>query len=206
MTTVGSSERELILQLKLGDSGAYLQLYDKYHSSLYSFIIRFVKIPQLAEDVLQEVFLKIWEIRERINPELSFNAYIYKISRNEVFKLLKKISKDEELRTDIAYKLINSVDSADLKFQWQQYEIALNKAIYSLSPQRQKVFILCRQENKSYEEVAAELNISKNTVKEHMVLAVKSIKEYMWNHAEMQFVLAFIIFKHTNSTLVDTIL
>ncbi len=201
-----SDEKELINRLKVGDTDAYTQLYDKYHPALYAYVLKFVKIPEVAEDILQEVFIKLWEIRKRINSDLSFNAYLYRITRNCVFKLLKKISKDEDMRVDIAYKLINSVNTADLKLQWQQYEAILNSAISSLPPQRQKVFKLCRQEDKSYEEVAAVLHISRNTVKEHMVYAVRSLKDYMWTHADMRFVLLYILFTNTGSQTVRTLL
>lgn len=185
-------EIELLHRLKAGDTGAYLHIYNKYHPALYVYVLRFVKVPELAEDVLQEVFLKIWEIRERIDPTLSFSAYLYRISRNSVFKLIKKMATDEDLRVQVQYQISKTVEEADLKLQWQQYEQILNAAIGQLPPQRQKIFKLCRQEGKKYEEVAEELNISRNTVKEHMVLAVKFIKDYVYRHAGIELVLLLI--------------
>jgi len=165
--------------LQKGDSDAFRELYNQYHQPLYHYVLRFVKSPALAEDVLQDVFLKIWEIRSRIDPELSFKAYLYRISRNSVFKLLKKIAVDENLRTQVLKQFSQSVADADLKVLWQQYEALLQAAINRLPPQRQKVFKLCREEGKSYEQVAEELGISRNTVKEHMVLAMKLIREHI---------------------------
>jgi len=165
--------------LQKGDSNAFQELYDQYHQPLYHYVLRFVKSPALAEDVLQDVFLKIWEIRSRIDPELSFKAYLYRISRNSVFKLLKKIAIDENLRVQVLKQFSQSVADADLKVLWQQYEELLHAAINRLPPQRQKVFRLCREEGKTYEEVADELGISRNTVKEHMVLAMKLIREHI---------------------------
>jgi RNA polymerase sigma-70 factor (family 1) len=171
-------EHNVLLRLQGGDSDAFLELYNHYHSPLYHYVLRFVKSPAIAEDILQDVFLKIWEIRTRINPDLSFKAYLYRICRNSVFKLLKKIAIDENLRLQVMEQLAQSVSDADLKIRWQQYEQILQAAIGRLSPQRQKVFKLCREEGKTYDEVAAELGISRNTVKEHMVLAMKTIKEH----------------------------
>lgn len=191
-------ETALLWRLKKGDTDAFIQLYDHYHHPLYIFILRFVKVPEYAEDVLQDVFLKIWEIRERIDPELSFNAYLYKISRNKVFKLLKKIVTDETLQTQLMLQMETYTEAPHLKLQWKQYNDLLNKAVAQLPPQRQRVFKLCREQGKSYDEAAAELGISKNTIKEHMVSAMKSIKEYIFLHGDLSLMLIFFIAKKNN--------
>jgi RNA polymerase sigma-70 factor (ECF subfamily) len=165
--------------LQKGDNDAFLEVYNQYHQPLYHYVLRFVKSPAIAEDVLQDVFLKIWEIKSRIDPELSFKAYLYRICRNSVFKLLKKMAVDENLRVQVMKQFSQSVADADLKILWQQYEEILQAAIDRLPPQRQKVFKLCREEGKTYEQVAEELGISRNTVKEHMVLAMKLIREHI---------------------------
>ncbi|GAB2816406.1 RNA polymerase sigma factor [Ferruginibacter profundus] len=191
MEPVAYDETALLKRLKEGDTTAFIQLYDHYHHPLYIFILRFVKVPEYAEDVLQDVFLKIWEIRERINPDLSFNAYLYKICRNKVFKLLKKIVTDNAMQTQLMNQLETATEAPHLKLQWKQYNDLLHKAVNQLPPQRQKVFKLCREQGKSYDEVAEELGISRNTIKEHMVAAMKSIKEYIFQHGELSLLLLF---------------
>lgn len=181
---MGNEEAVLLQRLQQGDTGAYIALYDQYYPSLYTYILHFINIPELAEDALQEVFIKIWEIRERINPELSFSGYLYRITRNHVFKLLKKISADAALRLQVMQELQQQTEDADTALLWKQYESLLHQAIAQLPPQRQKVFRLCREESKSYEEVAVELGISRNTVKEHMVLAMKSIKFFFYTNTD----------------------
>ncbi|MET3876883.1 RNA polymerase sigma-70 factor [Chitinophaga sp. OAE865] len=181
---MGNEEAVLLQRLQQGDTEAYIALYDQYYPSLYTYILHFINIPELAEDALQEVFIKIWEIRERINPELSFSGYLYRITRNHVFKLLKKISADAALRLQVMQELQHQTEDADTRLLWKQYESLLHQAIAQLPPQRQKVFRLCREESKSYEEVAVELGISRNTVKEHMVLAMKSIKFFFYTNTD----------------------
>jgi RNA polymerase sigma-70 factor (family 1) len=197
-------EQSVIQRLQKGDSDAFLELYNHYHSALYHYVLRFVKSPAIAEDVLQDVFLKIWEIRDRIDPELSFKAYLYRICRNSVFKLLKKISVDEALRLQVMQHFTQSVADADLKILWQQYEEILHAAINNLSPQRRKVFRLCREEGKSYEQVANELGISRNTVKEHMVLAMKQIREHFEQYGDTPagFMLLLILTSSISTTFI----
>lgn len=195
------NEHRLLQELQQGHSQAFLELYNIYHPALYHYVLRFVKSPAIAEDILQDVFLKIWEIRERINPDLSFKAYLYRISRNSVFKLMKKIAVDENLRLQVMQQFRQTVSDADLKVSWQQYETILQAAIANLSPQRQKVFLLCREEGKTYEQVAAELNLSRHTVKEHMGLAMKSIKEYFEQYGNTPLSFTLLLFLSTDVSL-----
>jgi RNA polymerase sigma-70 factor (family 1) len=180
-------EIELLEQLQKGDTEAYLALYQRYHVLVYHWALKLVKIPQLAEDLVQDVFLKVWQIRERLNPQQSFPAFIYRIARNKAFNLLKKISSDDDLRLRVMSELSTTAESAENKLVWQQYEQLLKNAIEQLPQQRQKVFNLCRQQGKTYDEAAAELGISRNTVKEHMVMAVKNIKEYFYKYGDIAF-------------------
>lgn len=180
-------EAALIEAVKQGDTDAFIHLYNRYHAGLYTYIVRFIKVPELAEDVLQEVFIKLWTVRERVKPELSLQAYLYRISRNKVFKLLKKISSDQELKLKVITELDLSLNDTDNKARWNQYQQMLQSAINALPPQRQKVFRLCREQGKTYKEVAIQLNISSNTVKEHMILATKSVWEYFSRNGEIFF-------------------
>ncbi|MGF2410725.1 RNA polymerase sigma factor [Ferruginibacter sp.] len=189
-------EIELLKQLQKGDTKAYLALYQRYHVLVYHWALKLVKIPQLAEDLVQDVFLKVWQIRERLNPQQSFPAFIYRIARNKAFNLLKKISSDDDLRSRVMTELSATAESAENKLVWQQYEQLLKSAIDQLPQQRQKVFKLCRQDGKTYDEAAAELGISRNTVKEHMVMAVKNIKEYFYKYGDIAFLFILLFSCH----------
>ncbi len=156
---------------------------------MYSWLIRFVKLPDLVEDIIQDTFLKIWEIRHRLNPAQSFPAYLYRISRNIAFKLLKKISLDETLRKQVLIRFEMEPDDPEKRLRWLQYQRLLENAINRLPPQRRKVFKLCRQSNKTYDEVANELGISRNTVKEHMMKAMQDIRQYFYRYGEISLIL-----------------
>lgn len=191
-----TDEIELLKRLQQSDSEAFLALYDRYHLIVYNWSLKIVKIPTYAEDIVQDVFLKIWQIRERLNPHQSFPAFIYRICRNKAFTLIKKINTDERLQTQLMHQLKTVVESAENRVLWNEYETLLLNAVGNLPKQRQKVFKLCRQEGKSYDEVAYELGISRNTVKEHMVMAVKNIKEYFYQYGDISFLLIFLSSSH----------
>ena len=181
----------LIQELRQNNAEAFIELYNRYHVQMYSWLIRFVKLPEFAEDIIQETFLKIWEIRHRLNPAQSFPAYLYRISRNKAFKSLKKISLDETLRKQVLIQFEIESDDPEKRLRWLQYQQLLENAVNRLPAQRQKVFKLCRQNNKTYDEVANELGISRNTVKEHMVKAMQDIRQYFYRYGEISLILLF---------------
>ena len=188
-------EKELLKKLTQSDKDAYLKLYSHYRAPIYHFISRFVKSPFYAEDILQDVFLKMWEIRSRINPDLSFKAYLYRISRNLVYKFLKKAAMDEAILAHTMHFFQPANEEVEISLQWKEYEQKIEEAIAQLPPKRQTVFRLCREENKSYDDVSNELGISRNTVKEHMVLAMKNITEYLKIHSGIKLpLLVFLLF------------
>ncbi len=183
---------ELLTLLQKGDHKAYLLLYDKYHLLVYNWALKIVKIPSLAEDMVQDVFLKIWQIKDRLNPQQSFPAFIYRICRNKAFTTLKKITADEKLRSGLMSQLAIYPENSENKMVWKQYETLLLSALEQLPEQRKTVFNLCRQQGKSYDEAAAALGISRNTVKEHMVMAMKNIKAYFYRYGDIVFVILLI--------------
>ncbi|HEY9197272.1 MAG TPA: RNA polymerase sigma-70 factor [Mucilaginibacter sp.] len=179
-------------RLKGGDVEAYKLIYDKYHSRLYYYALKFLKMPELAEDVIHDVFMKLWEIREQLKPEFGIVGYLYKISRNHVFKLLKKITTETELRNRVLSIIEEQAMESEASLQWNEYAQLLDGAVNQLPPQCKKVFTLCRKEGKTYEEAATILGISKHTVKEHMTAAMKSIRKYFSQNADIVFSLLLV--------------
>jgi RNA polymerase sigma-70 factor (ECF subfamily) len=177
------SGKELLERMKRGDEDAFTSVYRQYHPSLYVFILRYCKIPSLAEDLVHDVFLKIWEIRDRIDPERPFTAYLYKIARNHVFRTLQKVATDRVLREQILARL-NTVNASqpEQMVDNKEYDRLFHEALNHMPPQRLNVFRLCRQEGRSYDEAAEILGISRNAVKKHMVLSMRFIHDYVFRY------------------------
>lgn len=153
------------------------------------YLLDFVKLPQLAEDLVHEVFMKLWEARERITITTSFSAYLYRISRNKGIDALKKIAKDVALRKEILEYthpglMVFEAESKMLS----HYEELYRSAVAALTPQRQKIFILCKEKGKTYDEAAMELGISRNTVKEHMVQSLRFLRNYFAERGQLALV------------------
>jgi len=178
MTPDNENLRLLIHQLQHGGEKAFTLLYDKYSKQLYRNILRLVKDEDIAQELLQDLFLKIWENKGNINPDKSFKSYLYKVAENLVYAHFGKIAKDNRLIAKLVISYVDFDTNAEEAIIYQENHDLLKKAITSLSTQRKQVFTLCKLEGKSYEEVSKELGISTSTVRDHIVKANKAVKQY----------------------------
>jgi len=175
-------DNELVMRLHTDDVKAFDTLYLKYHQALFSNIFKLCKDADATQDILQEVFITLWEKRLTIDSNLPVSNWLFAVSYNKSINYLKKL-----LKKSLIFRELNEeVPSADKK-EINVREIRLyliERAVNQLSPQKKKVFDLCKLQGKSYEETAKELNISKHTVKEYLSEAVMNIKEYIKRHPE----------------------
>ncbi len=178
-------EKKWIKALKAGKTIALEKIFQQYHHALYYHALDFVKSPSLAEDVVQEVFVKLWEHRAQINPDLSFKAYLFRIARNHIINQLQRASREVKTKQYYSQRTTTYHNQAEDQVIYADYEAIAQKALEELPPKRKMVFTLHRLEGRKYDEIADLLHISKNTVRDHVVKAEKSIKEYFACQANM---------------------
>ncbi len=174
------SHTELVRRLHLNDVEAFDTLYQKYHQVLYSNILKLCKDADATQDILQEVFITLWEKRLTIDLNQPVSNWLFAISYNKSINYLKKLVKESVLLRDVNEEM-QSADEEEINLREIQLYL-IERAVSQLSPQKRKVFDFCKLQGKSYEETAKELNISKHTVKEYLSEAVMSIKEYIKQH------------------------
>lgn len=139
-----------------------------------------IKVPALAEDLMQDVFLKIWEDCQNIHVAVSFSSYLYQAARHKAIDALRRIVREPVLEDEVRHRLSSGLDDfMHPDYEWRQYEYLLNQAIDALPPQRRRAFELVREEGKKYEEAAALMGITRNTLKQHLSLAVESIRQFL---------------------------
>lgn len=171
---------ETLIGLSAGSRKDFMVVYDVFQKKLFAFAYHYLRDKDLAEDVTQTVFMKIWETRHRINPKLPFVGYLYRITRNEVFNELHTIAKRERAKAGVATASPEPMAQAvDTILQHREYDAVLEEAIQALPPQRQRIFRMCRLDGMTYRDAAAQLGISYYTVKEHMTLATQAIKKHL---------------------------
>lgn len=173
------TENELLVQLRSGNSLAFEKLYNAYKHRLAIRILRIVKDEELTEDLLQELFIKVWHNREEIDPERSFNAYLYRIASNLVMDSFRKLARDQKLETQIRATTSEVYSYIEEKI-FEKEELALLQLnIDKLPPQRKLVFTMCKIEGKSYKEVSELMGISVNTVNDHVKKANSFLKSQL---------------------------
>lgn len=171
-------ERMLLTRLKSGEKLAFEILYDRYRSQITRNLLRLVKCEELAEDILQNLFIKVWDIRASLDEQKSFRSYLFRISENMVMDYYRRSSIDKKIRerlvqsgTDIYSHIEESI------FTKEDQEI-LYAAIEMLPPKRKEVFLLCKLDGKSYKEVSKLLGISHSTINDHLYKAHLFLKKH----------------------------
>ncbi len=166
----------LLTRVRQGDVQAFEEIYCMYSSRLYSSILRMVKSASVAEELLQDVFQRLWEYREKIDPGKSFRAYIFTIAQHLVFDYFNKTSRQRIIENYMQHA--GAVHPFSYVLEEKETAHILNEAIQQLPPQRKLVYTLCKVEGRSYEDVSRNLGISMSTISDHIVKATKSIKAY----------------------------
>ncbi len=188
------NEKLLLQRIAESDDASFAKLYEAYSDSLCQFVLKYVKSKEFSNDIIQEVFIRIWEHRNELHTIDSFKAYLFTIARNLTLNFLKRASKENTVKAEIArnYKPVDS--NAEDRLLSNQYRQFIEEVLQSLPAQTRTVFRLCREEEKSYDEVASCLGISRSAVKKHIVRSHKFFKERMLDHPDLQFGILFILF------------
>jgi RNA polymerase sigma-70 factor (family 1) len=173
------NENDLLLQIALGNEAAFAHLVNHYWQKVFSICLTYVKLPETAEDISQEIFLKIWHKRESLSTIDSFDNYIFIITRNTVVSTLRKTSFQKNVQAEIADTIAASQMSAEDMLVSKKLSELLANAVTCLPPQQQKIWQLSRDGGLSHEDIAREMGISKNTVKVHLVRAINFIRTYL---------------------------
>ncbi|WKL44270.1 RNA polymerase sigma factor [Flavobacterium sp. ZE23DGlu08] len=182
LETKNYSEQLLVSELKNHNENAFRKLFDLYYQDIYGYSISLLKSMDLAEENVQEVFLKVWLHRENLNIEQSFKSYLFTIARNQAFNSLNKASNDEILKEEIFYSSQKSYDQGDYSVRESDCKKLKKEAIKQLPPKRKQIFKMSRKQGKTYEEISQELGISVNTVKSQMSKALESLRLFFQLH------------------------
>ena len=162
---------KLLKRLKASDAEAFQALYQKYFEPLYKYIYYQTYNKELSEDILQEVFCRIWEKREQIDPRQSFQAFIYHIAHHLVIDHYRKSSLRKEHLKNISFRdLIEEQPPVEL-------EQTIYNALNALPFKIRTTFILHRFQNLSYDEIASALNISKKSVEYRISQALEALRQ-----------------------------
>ena len=168
---------ELLRLLKEGNMVAFDTIYNQYCKRLYAFVIRYVKLESDAEEIVQEVFIKIWENRSKIDVYSSFESYLFTISYNSSISLLRKRVHEKRYLEHVKFlQEVNNASELTDDLYFKELNSKLQSLLIELTPRQREIFLLSREEGLTHDEIAKKLGISANTVKNHIVSVLSFLK------------------------------
>jgi RNA polymerase sigma-70 factor (family 1) len=188
------SDEHLISSVKRDDHYAFDKIFHKYGPSLFSFVVSVLKDESEAEEVVQDVFLKIWEKRRDLDSSLSFKSYLFTIALNTTKNIYRQKLYRERYKQDVALELNISQTSDVDGIEYKNLLDYIDKIIEKLPPSRREIFILSKKEGMKNPEIAKLLNISEQTVKNQLVSAMKFLRSEAAREDNELGLLFFLIF------------
>jgi RNA polymerase sigma-70 factor (family 1) len=187
-----SDDRLLLQQIAEGNDKAFAILVSRYWNNIYGQALTYLKSSHQAQDVVQEVFIKVWEKREMLLQVERFESFLFIMARNHIIsELRKKIA--HPLAPDVVDIYIEERVVPDQELSFKQLQQHLRTAIELLPQQQKTAFLLSRDEGLSYEAIATQMNLSRETVKKHIGRSLNFLRTYMRAHAEVNLTIFFII-------------
>nr|WP_295876400.1 RNA polymerase sigma-70 factor [uncultured Chitinophaga sp.] len=176
-----------------GDEAAFAQLFHAYHQRLGAFVYQLTGSLSMAEEIVQEVFIRIWEKRDKLAHVAHFHPYLYTVAKNYTFSFLKKLGRELEHKQQWEMTIAADTGNPFEETMDARYRRIIDQAISELPAQRQRVYLLSRDEGLRQAEIAERMAISRETVKKHMVLALRAIRSYALTHPETNLLLLLLL-------------
>lgn len=184
-TESGHEIKTLIKQIAEDDEVAFRTIFDHYKAPFYSAAFKMTRSGSLAEEIVQEVFVKIWVKRKIIATAKRPADYIFTILHNCIYAQFRKLALEDKLKTTLAQDSEESEDSIQLLLLEKENKAILENIINQMPPRQRLIYKLAKQEGWSREEIARRLNISPNTVRNHLSAAIEFLRNYFRKNASI---------------------
>lgn len=173
-------EKQLLYALAAGDETAFRTIFDTYQQAVFSYGLHLLRNEEMADDLVQETFMRVWLYRQQLLKVQSFNAWLFTVVKNKLIDLLRAKLKLQKLQRGIP--LAPAIADTDEALLSKEYDMMLYRAMDQLTPQQRQVFRLSRQQGLRTQEIATQLNISPLTVRSHLVQALRTIRRLVQPH------------------------
>lgn len=188
-----TNENDLLAATARGDEFAFRQIFDGYRQVVYTYAMHLLKDPDLADDTVQNVFMKIWANRQKLTGISSFKSWLFIVVKHRILDALKA-----RLREQTAFNGLPSTGQTaetEETILYREYDRLINEAFNHLTPQQKLIYRLNKREGLNADEIATKLKISPHTVKTHLVHAVRNIRKFIQPHlgSFLLLVIAFLL-------------
>lgn len=182
--------KQLLIQLREGNQDAFEKFFWLHNTHVYNFIFSLLHDKYLAEDLTQNVFLKLWEKHEFIDINKSIDSYLFTIARNLVYKETEMQLRQERLDENLEKEIVDTSMKVEEKIDLELFQAHFREVIEELPPMRREIFWLSRNDLLSYREIATRLSISEKTVENQISRAIKYLRKRL---SMLSFILYFIV-------------
>ncbi len=170
------SADKLFKQFIEGDKNAINELYSQYSKRLYRFAFGYLKTESDAQDIVQEVFVRLWNNRDKLKKDSNIEAYIFTIAKNTIISVFRKKISEKEFLEDLKFKVVKNSSDTEVQVDYSILSEKVKSTIDQLPPQRKKIYLLSKEKGLTNQKIADELNISVKTVEDHITKARKFLK------------------------------
>lgn len=191
-----TNENDLLARVAEGDQKAFGIIFHFYRRKIYSYAFHLSGDAAQADELVQEVFLKVWLHRAKIPHVLRFDNWLFTIARNQVFDMLKKMAREASFRRQMVDLLDPEVNPVEDRLLSRENELRLQQALDQLPPRQKLIFTLSRHQGMKHEEIATQLRISRHTVKTHLVQALKTLRILLHFPADGWLPAFFLVLRH----------
>ncbi|MFA6944533.1 MAG: RNA polymerase sigma-70 factor [Pedobacter sp.] len=181
-TKILHDESALLRLVSEGDELAFRVVFNHYSDKLYSYTFRITDNEELAEEIVMDAFLKIWCNREELDKINHFDSYLFTLVRNQAFTAIKRRAHEASIITELSLSKSEYQDCTEETVIYNEYQHLLSQAVDQLPPQQRLVYSMSRDEGLKYDEIADQLNLSKNTVKAHLKKALSTLRVVFTNY------------------------
>jgi RNA polymerase sigma-70 factor (ECF subfamily) len=193
------NEMALVQEMQAGNEESFTILYKYYSPKLYLNILQIIHDKEMTEELVQELFTRIWQKRNSIGLKENFSGYMYRIAQNLTHDYFRKIKKDKKLLERFRLLAEEHYDNIEEALRRNQSTKILTEALQHLSPQQKKVYHFVREAGYTYKRAAEIMGISPQTVKEYLGAATKSIKKYILAHSDAESLFLLLLFVFMNA-------
>ncbi len=184
-------EQELLKRIAASDQKAFNQLFESYRNRLFVYLFRITKSKETAEEIVLDVFLKIWTGRTIITEIDNFEAFLFCVAKNKALDFLRWVQKSKYQQMELWNRMQEerSSEMTDSRVLLTDLQAAVQEVVEQLSPQRKMVFVLSREQGLTYEQIAEKLNISTHTVRNHLAASLQFIRVHLGISSRMTILL-----------------
>lgn len=186
-------EKRLLKQISKGDEKAFRAFYDAYFNHLSAFIYKLCKSTEATEEIIQDVFVKLWVRRHSLSQMDSPEAYIFSMARNKTIDYLRRLVRDTHFMELLTGQLLTDSNDTEEQLNAKDLRELIEEALSGLSEQKKRIFQLSKEEGLSHDQIAEVMHLSKSTVKNHLSETLRHIRGHLRQHPNSEATLVILV-------------